>query len=664
MSVIATGCSSAKDTMQPFRRVRPTDPSWPSEASWDRLRRAVGGRFIKVESPLAACRSASQATACAQIFDQLKNPYHIGDHPALTQTAGWVDGWTSAPSVYAVAAAKTADVIAAVKFARDHRLRLVVKGGGHSYQGTSCSADSMLIWTRAMNGIVLHDGFVPQGCVETLAPQPAVTVGAGATWMQVYDAVTTRAGRYVQGGGCTTVGVAGLIQSGGFGGFSKNYGLAAAGLLEAEVVTADGAIRIANACTNPDLFWALKGGGGGSFGVVTRLTLRTRELPEYFGGVFGTIKAHSEPAFRRLIAQTVSFYQERLFNRHWGEQIRFQRSNTVNIGMVCQGLSGRAAEDVWHPFLTWVANAPQDFSWETPLQIAVLPAHRLWDAKFLKQNAPQLIITDDRPGAPEGNFVWAGDRGEAGQFLHGYRSAWLPASLLEKDRRGALVDALFAGSRHWGISLHFNKGLAGASANDLAAAKDTAMNPAVLDAFALAIIAGHGPSAFPGIPGYEPDLTVGRRDAAAINRAMHELLTLVTQPGSYVSESDFFERAWQQSFWGSNYARLAAVKEYYDPDGLLFVHHGVGSEDWSADGFTRVRRGSRPTWSSIERVRRSTRSAPPWWPDSRRARSRRSIPRWVSRWRCTRWVAARFGSFRINRSPPRPASVTWVFIAT
>jgi FAD binding domain len=230
VSVIATGCSSARDTVQPFRRVRPTDPSWPSEASWDRLRRAVGGRFIKVESPLAACRSASQATVCAQIFDQLKNPYHIGDHPALTQTAGWVDGWTSAPSVYAVAAAKTADVVAVVKFARDHRLRLVVKGGGHSYQGTSCSADSLLIWTRAMNGIVLHDAFVPQGCVETLTPQPAVTVGAGATWMDVYDAVTTRAGRYVQGGGCTTVGVAGLIQSGGFGSFSKNYGLAAAGL--------------------------------------------------------------------------------------------------------------------------------------------------------------------------------------------------------------------------------------------------------------------------------------------------------------------------------------------------------------------------------------------------------------------------------------------------
>src|SRR5262249_55897620 len=77
-------------------------------------------------------------------------------------------------------------------------------------------------------------------------------------------------GKYVQGGGCMTVGLAGLIQGGGFGSFSKHYGTAAASPLEAELVTTDGQIRIANACTNPDLFWALKGGGGSTFGVVSK----------------------------------------------------------------------------------------------------------------------------------------------------------------------------------------------------------------------------------------------------------------------------------------------------------------------------------------------------------------------------------------------------------
>ena len=99
-----------------------------------------------------------------------------------------------------------------MNFARENNLRLVVKGGGHSYKGTSCSADSLLIWTRRINNITLHDTFVPQGCEAKLPPQPAASIGAGAIWAQAYDAVTTKGGRYVQGGGCTTVGVAGLIQ--------------------------------------------------------------------------------------------------------------------------------------------------------------------------------------------------------------------------------------------------------------------------------------------------------------------------------------------------------------------------------------------------------------------------------------------------------------------
>src|SRR6266850_934176 len=307
----AIGCSqpaktSAKRERVATRRARPSDPDWPSAASWERLKQEVGGRLIQVQSPLAACRDSPDGAACKELFRKLKNPYYIGDEPGLTQTSGWVDAWTSAPSVFAVAATKTQDVVAAVNFARENNLRLVVKGGGHSYKGTSSSADSLLIWTRAMNSIVLHDAFIAQGCAGKQAPQPAVTVGAGTIWKQAYDAVTTKGGRYVQGGGCTTVGVAGLIQSGGFGSFSKNFGLASAALLEAEVVTADGAVRIANACTHPDLFWGIKGGGGGSLGVVTRVTLRTRELPEYFGAVSGTIQARSNEGFRKLIARLIS----------------------------------------------------------------------------------------------------------------------------------------------------------------------------------------------------------------------------------------------------------------------------------------------------------------------------------------------------------------------
>jgi hypothetical protein len=149
---------------RPLSRVRPGDVAWPSEESWDKLGRAVEGRLIKVNSPVGACRKAPRSPACEELFKALRNPYYIAAHAGLTQTSGWVGAWTSQPSVYAVVARRTEDVVAAVNFARENNLRLVVRGGGHSYQGTSCVTDSLLVWTREMNAIALHQAFVGRGC--------------------------------------------------------------------------------------------------------------------------------------------------------------------------------------------------------------------------------------------------------------------------------------------------------------------------------------------------------------------------------------------------------------------------------------------------------------------------------------------------------------------
>jgi FAD/FMN-containing dehydrogenase len=579
---LAVPARLAARVMSPFERVRPGDRYWPTPAQWDELKAAVGGNLLEPQALFAPCVADAGSAACAYVSQNLRNPFYIGDQPGGTQVSGWLDAWTPAASAYAVRARNAQDVARAVSFARTHNLRVVVKGGAHSYLGTSNAPDSLLIWMRALNEVHLYDDFVGAGCAGKMAPTPAVSLGAGCMWIDAYSAVTTRAGRYVQGGGCASVGVAGLIQSGGFGSFSKGFGNAAAGLIEAEVVTADGQVRIVNACQDPDLLWALKGGGGGTFGVVTRLTLRTHALPQFLGGAGGTVQAKSDAAFRTLIARFIAHYAERLANPHWGEQFAVKPDNSLEISMVQQGLSREEARAVWQPFFEWVKTSA-DLKVTDELGAGGHRAQSWWEI----QGNPGMI-PDKRPGASPDHGYWQGDQDQVGAFLHGYDSLWLPAALLEPASQPRLVEALFAASRHQKVGMHCNKGLAFAARDAIAASLDTAMNPAVTEAFALAIIADGERPSYPGEPRPPMDLEAARRDARAIDAATAELRKIAPLAGSYLSESNFFNERWQQDYFGAHYPRLKAIKKHYDPEGLFIVHHGVGSEDWSADGFTRL----------------------------------------------------------------------------
>ena len=557
-----------------FSRVRPDTPGWPTKAEWAQLRRAVGGRLAPVALPDLSSPGARAG---------LSNPFYLADQPGLTESSGWLDGWRSSPSAYAVDARTSADVSAAVNFAREKNLRLVIKGRGHSYLGQSNAPDSLLVWLRHMDDVVVHDEFRPAG--SDASPVPAVSCGGGATWLHAYEAVTGKGGRYVQGGGCTTVGVAGLVQGGGFGTFSKGFGTAGASLLEAEIVTADGHLRVVNSVREPELFWALKGGGGGSFGVLTRITLATHDLPSEFGAAQMTILAHSNEAFRRLIAGLVGHYATSLFNRHWGGEISATPFNVLRIDMAFQGLTADAARAAWSSFVDFVTINAADYHVYAPLRVVALPARDFWNAEALRRFAPTAVQFDPREGASATDFWWSGNTEEAGTFWHAYTSAWLPASLLKPENQSTFVDAWFSASRHWDVAFHLNKGLAGAPESALAATRDTPMNPDATDAFALAIVAANGPQVFGGLP---HDLASARARATQVQAAMKALRAAAPNTGAYVNECDYFQEDWQRAFWGPNYRRLLAVKRRYDPEGLFTVHHGVGSEGWSADGFTRT----------------------------------------------------------------------------
>jgi FAD/FMN-containing dehydrogenase len=97
----------------------------------------------------------------------------------------------------------------------------------------------------------------------------------------------------------------------------------------------------------------------------------------------------------------------------------------------------------------------------------------------------------------------------------------------------------------------------------------------VLNAFALVICAADAPPAWPGIPGHEPDLDKGKRDAGRVRTAMAPLRRLAEGAGSYLSETNFYDESWQAAYWGDHYARLAQIKRKYDPENVFRGHHTV-----------------------------------------------------------------------------------------
>jgi len=158
-----------------------------------------------------------------------------------------------------------ADVAECLRFAQAHGIPLAVRSGGHSYAGWSSGNGRLVVDVRRMNDITVH-------------PRDAL-IGAGARLGDVYAALAKH-GVTISGGTCPSVGVSGLTLGGGHGLLSRAYGLSCDNLLEATVVTADGTVRTCSADQEPDLFWALRGAGNGSFGVVTELRLRTHAVHE------------------------------------------------------------------------------------------------------------------------------------------------------------------------------------------------------------------------------------------------------------------------------------------------------------------------------------------------------------------------------------------------
>jgi FAD/FMN-containing dehydrogenase len=243
------------------------------------------------------------AQALDELRSQIRGPVAGPSDPDPSRPA-YNAMHASTPDVI-VRASGTADVVAAVNHARAHDLPIAIRGGGHSIAGLSSPSGGLLIDLADLRGV--H--------VDPIANR--ATVQGGATWADV-DTETQAFGLVAPGGVVSDTGVAGLTLGGGYGWVRRRYGLSVDQLVEAQVVTADGRLLTTNETEHPDLFWAIRGGGG-NFGVVTSFTFALNPLgplvafsatfypAEQYGQILRGWRAYADTASDEVSSLVVTF---------------------------------------------------------------------------------------------------------------------------------------------------------------------------------------------------------------------------------------------------------------------------------------------------------------------------------------------------------------------
>ena len=224
------------------------------------------------------------AEAIANFTQSLRGPVFGREHPEYDEARKLYNSMIDKQPLLIARCTDAADEVAAVNFGRDNGLPIAVRGGAHNGPGLGSVDDGLVIDLSLMKGVRVDPA------------KPTVRVGAGCVTGDV-DHATCAFGQAVPFGVVSTTGVAGLTLSGGHGYLTRQYGLAIDNLLEADVVLADGRFVTTSESENPDLLWALRGGGG-NFGVVTSFLFRTNPLGMLYAGPIIFDLADAAPVMR------------------------------------------------------------------------------------------------------------------------------------------------------------------------------------------------------------------------------------------------------------------------------------------------------------------------------------------------------------------------------
>ncbi|KAJ9427164.1 hypothetical protein FOXG_04017 [Fusarium oxysporum f. sp. lycopersici 4287] len=534
----------------------PEDRNWPSSSVWKLLDLITGGALIKTVPIAAPCYrnlGSYDKVECSRVVDQWSNSsLHIADPSSVMwplyqgrtcQPGEKTDGRCTLggyPS-YVVDARNVAHLQLAVNFARSMNLRLVIKNTGHDFNGRSAGAGALSVWMQRFKSIQFLKSYKTK-----FYSGPALKVGAGVIGSELYEAAE-RYGITAVGGEGMSVGYAGgFLAGGGHSPMSPLYGMGADQVLSIEVVTANGRFVTANEHQNTDLFWALCGGGGSTFGVVTSYTVK----------VFPKIKA-AIMSFSFTTSNTVSYNTFwRAVRAYWELIPTFNAAGNYEYWAVTHGEGDLLA----FSFFPWFA--PNHTLVE--LKTLVAPLFQTW-----KDLGIEFNVTESEHSSYYGAWAAGFPREVVGGAKTKTAGRLFPTeNFKDAAKFNKTFDALKSLSDKGGQIIGF--GITGGPGPY----PDNAVNPAWRSAAMWAISVIDYPE------GSSWDV-VAEKSKTLTNDWMKPWREVTPGGGAYASEADVTEPNFQQSFYGTDkYKRLLSIKEKVDPYGLFYALQGVGSERW------------------------------------------------------------------------------------
>ncbi|KAF5855891.1 hypothetical protein ETB97_008270 [Aspergillus alliaceus] len=551
---------------------------WPSTKEWESFNSSLSGRLHRTVPYSATCYYSSpyyDPSACFVAAENYTTNQVRTDVYGAATSLNWEvchaetcalnaaspskslsdDCHLGRLSSLYVDASEPKHVVTAVKFAKKHNLRVTVKNTGHDYFGRSTSPNTLAIWTHHMNTMKYHADFTASKCPVSNS-QHIGEIGAGAQASSVYS-YFQGFNMDVTGGNEGSVGLAGGFgQGGGHGVFGPSYGLMVDNAVEFDIVTADGQFRTINRCNDPELFWAMRGGGGGTFAILTSyrfqlhpaVDINVYQLEANFT-LHGNETANY-PALEQLLTQHAT--NQLVWSHHNISGHAYYWPTKAEIYLVLPSNDQTALKSLTSEFVSFVTNNPLIRVGKSTY--TTYPKY----TEFLQ--VTNKIAAKLTPGGIFGAV--------AGRLM--------PESLFETPHTVTdLVKAVLDGIR---LS---NKLLPKTSVSQVIMTTPvnhqngdaTSVNPAWRSALWHVLMTG----------GWTEQLgSLAEKELLETwLNTVEPMKELTPGGGCYLNEGHYLEPKWQETFFGSNYRELLRIKKKYDPDHFFDCWKCVGWQNSS-----------------------------------------------------------------------------------